>query len=246
MGRFKFSALVGAALLACAVGRRAGGRLPGALRAAAGRDRRQLVPARRHRDGSAASHRRPRQRAVRDDRLSSSFSIQAISTRRRCFGVGVGYQHSDHMRFDLTGEYRGKAAFCGLDRYDDHRRRRSGHLRRDQRLHGEEVRVDCSWSTATTTSARGTASRRMSARASVCRATPSTISRDVDVDQRRRSRTVQRPRSWNLAWALHAGVGMQVTDNLTLDLGYSYVNLGDAQTRRPDRVRRNQHRSTIR
>ena len=37
-------------------------------------------------------------------------------------------------------------------------------------------------------------------------------------------------RKWSLAWALHAGAGIQVNNNLTVDLGYSFVSLGDAQT----------------
>ncbi|OKO75329.1 outer surface protein (OMPA-like) heat-resistant agglutinin 1 [Bradyrhizobium sp. NAS80.1] len=35
---------------------------------------------------------------------------------------------------------------------------------------------------------------------------------------------------WNFAWALHAGLGYKVTPNVTLELGYSYMNLGDAVT----------------
>jgi opacity protein-like surface antigen len=35
---------------------------------------------------------------------------------------------------------------------------------------------------------------------------------------------------WNLAWALHAGLGYKVTPNVTVELGYSYLNLGDAVT----------------
>ena len=35
---------------------------------------------------------------------------------------------------------------------------------------------------------------------------------------------------WNLAWALHAGLGFQVTENLIFDLGYSFVDLGNART----------------
>jgi opacity protein-like surface antigen len=35
---------------------------------------------------------------------------------------------------------------------------------------------------------------------------------------------------WNFAWALHAGLGYQVTPNVTIELGYSYMNLGDATT----------------
>ncbi len=35
---------------------------------------------------------------------------------------------------------------------------------------------------------------------------------------------------WNFAWALHAGLGIQATDRMTVDLGYSYVSLGDVVT----------------
>jgi opacity protein-like surface antigen len=33
------------------------------------------------------------------------------------FGLGVGYQFNTWLRFDVTGEYRGRAAFFGHDRY---------------------------------------------------------------------------------------------------------------------------------
>ncbi len=33
---------------------------------------------------------------------------------------------------------------------------------------------------------------------------------------------------WNLAWALMAGVGYQIAPNMMVDLGYRYLNLGDA------------------
>jgi opacity protein-like surface antigen len=35
---------------------------------------------------------------------------------------------------------------------------------------------------------------------------------------------------WNFAWALHAGLGYKVTSNVTVELGYSYMNLGSAVT----------------
>ncbi len=35
---------------------------------------------------------------------------------------------------------------------------------------------------------------------------------------------------WNFAWALHAGLAYRVTPNVTLELAYSYVNLGDGIT----------------
>ncbi len=35
---------------------------------------------------------------------------------------------------------------------------------------------------------------------------------------------------WNFAWALMAGVEYPINDRLSLDLGYRYLNLGDAET----------------
>ena len=35
---------------------------------------------------------------------------------------------------------------------------------------------------------------------------------------------------WNFAWALHAGLAYKVTPNVTVELAYSYMNLGDAVT----------------
>ena len=35
---------------------------------------------------------------------------------------------------------------------------------------------------------------------------------------------------WNFAWALHAGLGYKVTPDVTIELGYSYVSLGNGTT----------------
>jgi opacity protein-like surface antigen len=35
---------------------------------------------------------------------------------------------------------------------------------------------------------------------------------------------------WNFAWAVYAGLGFEVTPKLTLDLGYRYLDLGDAES----------------
>ncbi|GLK56952.1 opacity protein-like surface antigen [Methylopila capsulata] len=36
---------------------------------------------------------------------------------------------------------------------------------------------------------------------------------------------------WNFAWALMAGVGYQVSDNVVIDANYRYVNLGDVKSK---------------
>jgi hypothetical protein len=35
---------------------------------------------------------------------------------------------------------------------------------------------------------------------------------------------------WSFAWALHAGLGVKVTPTMTVELAYSYLNLGDAES----------------
>ena len=35
---------------------------------------------------------------------------------------------------------------------------------------------------------------------------------------------------WNFAWALHTGLAYRVTPNMAIELGYSYMNLGDGVT----------------
>lgn len=47
-------------------------------------------------------------------------------------------------------------------------------------------------------------------------------------------RTGKRPdaEGWNFAWALAAGIGVDVADNVTLDAGYRYLALGSAETGR--------------
>ena len=37
--------------------------------------------------------------------------------------------------------------------------------------------------------------------------------------------------NWDFSWALMAGVGFEVTDNLMIDAGYRYLNLGDGKTK---------------
>jgi opacity protein-like surface antigen len=32
---------------------------------------------------------------------------------------------------------------------------------------------------------------------------------------------------WNLAWAVYAGLGFDVTDNFTMELAYRYLDMGD-------------------
>jgi opacity protein-like surface antigen len=140
-------------------------------------------------------------------------------------GLGFGYQYSDHFRVDFTGEYRGGASFHGLDLYTD---------------------ADAT-PTAGTDDYTGTKSEwTFLANAywdigdyrgfkpfigAGIGASYNTISnfRDVNVPAAGLAYGATASQL-NLAWALYAGVGYQVTPNLTIEAAYRYLNLGNAHS----------------
>jgi opacity protein-like surface antigen len=143
------------------------------------------------------------------------------------FGIGVGYQHSNNLRFDITGEYRGKSAFSALDHYEVDTSGDPGTFgtneytgKKSEWLFLVNGYYDIgTWHNVTPYVGAGIG------------VSLNTIDdfRDVNTPN---ANTAFAPSATtaNLAWALHAGVGIQATENLTIDLGYSFVSLGKAQT----------------
>ena len=153
------------------------------------------------------------------------------------FQLGIGYRHSDHLRFDLTGEYRGKSAFSALDRYDTN-------------TVGSNFTSDCTFSPSGDCATNHYTAKKDEWLFLVngyydfnpmygitpyvgagIGASYNSIYDFVD------NNTITGGQgwaptagTWNFAWALHAGASMQVNDNLSLDVGYSFVSLGGAQT----------------
>ncbi len=149
------------------------------------------------------------------------------------FQVGIGYQFNDWLRTDVTAQYRGKASFAGLDRYscpgtdgvcDDDPDTWDGTNdytgKKSEWLFMANAYVDLgTWSGITPYVGGGIGASR------------NTISSFRDVNVPAGGVAYGSTHSeWNFAWALHAGLGFQVTDRVTLDLGYSYLHLGDAQS----------------
>lgn len=138
------------------------------------------------------------------------------------FGVGVGFRFSEQLRFDLTGEYRGKAAFSALDQFDN-----GGTTNTDAYdakasewlflanayydlglWHGMSPYVGAGFGFSRNSIYDFTGSNVIAASGN----------------------WAPTGHDWSVAWALHAGASMRVTNNLTLDLGYSFVSLGSAKT----------------
>ena len=141
------------------------------------------------------------------------------------FGVGIGWRHSDHIRFDLTAEYRGKAHFAALDRYDS---AGDGTFEgaNDYTAKKSEITFLANgyWDFSPIHGITPYVGAGIGASYNII-----SDFRDINTPQLGVAYGATAGKL-NLAWALHAGLSMQVTERLTLDLGYSYLNLGDAQS----------------
>jgi opacity protein-like surface antigen len=146
------------------------------------------------------------------------------------FDLGVGYQFNNWLRVDITGQWRGRAnfhgsqftdAFAGSALVDNYSGSKSEAV---LMAHGY-VDLGTWWCVTPFIGAGiGTSYNRISAfrddgfgnTFGVAR--PSSVVYAADNGK------------WNFAWALHAGLAYRVTPNVTVELGYSYMNLGDATT----------------
>jgi opacity protein-like surface antigen len=139
------------------------------------------------------------------------------------FGVGVGYQFGSWFRADITGEYRAKASIHGLDivRFngvpvgtDDYRGNK------EEWLALVNLYADLgTWWCITPFVGVGIGGVR------------TTISSFVDTNTPNGGVAFAADTSkFNVAWAVHAGLGYKVSNSLTMELAYRYVHLGDAES----------------
>src|SRR4030088_1590141 len=138
-------------------------------------------------------------------------------------GLGVGYRVHNWFRADVTAEYRGNANFHGLDIVsfngavigtDEY------HASKSEWLALANAYVDLgTWWSVTPFIGAGVGFSR------------NTISSYVDTNTPTGGVAIapSAPK-WNFAWALHTGLAYRVNPGFTVELGYSFVNLGDATT----------------
>lgn len=144
------------------------------------------------------------------------------------FGLGVGYNINNWLRADVTGEYRGRANFHGLDIGFTAVPGANGNNFWPDRYTGSKYEwtvlfngyVDIgTWWNFTPFIGAGVGFSR------------NTITNfgDVNVAVLGDSHSSDASK-WNFAWALYAGVGYRVTPAMTVELAYRYIDLGDATT----------------
>lgn len=143
-------------------------------------------------------------------------------------GVGIGYDFSRRFRFDLTGEYRGKSNFRGLDTYFD----AGGACGGDNICTNEYEGIKSEWLMMTNAYWDIATVHGITPYVGAGVGLAAVTLRDFqDVNQEAGAiHWAEDNTEWNFAWALHAGVAYEISDALTLDMAYRYVNMGDGET----------------
>jgi opacity protein-like surface antigen len=144
------------------------------------------------------------------------------------YGFGIGVEHSRWLRFDVTGEYRGKQLFVGQDVYYNGGPCPGTGCGTNEYTADLEswvglanVYIDLvTWRGLTPYVGGGIGLAYVDVQGF----------KDVNVPQSGIYYGNQDTSSTNFAWALYAGVSYDVTDQFTLDLAYRYTDLGDVKT----------------
>jgi opacity protein-like surface antigen len=136
-------------------------------------------------------------------------------------GFGIGYQLNSWLRFDVTGEYRMNSTFNGLDviRSDGSTFTNDYRAKKSEWLLLANAYVDLgTWWCVTPFVGAGIGVSRIN------------ISGFTDVNTPNGGVAFGPDESqWSLAWALHAGLAFQATNNLSIELAYRYTSLGDGR-----------------
>jgi opacity protein-like surface antigen len=156
---------------------------------------------------------------------SQSFVDDGSFDSAPTFELGAGYKFNDWFRADVTGQYRGNSSFTALDSITPDSNpsgvySNSYSAQKSEWLFLANGYVDLgTYRGITPYIGAGIGASR------------NTISGFTDTNAVLGAGGYAGSESeWNFAWALHAGLGFQVTNNVILDLSYSYLNLGDAST----------------
>jgi opacity protein-like surface antigen len=147
--------------------------------------------------------------------VGNGFVFQSNSISDAMFiGGGVGYEFNNWLRFEATAEYRSRArvyAFgsyppSGLDTYE-------GYLKSWVFLANAFVDLG-TWDCWTPFVGAGIGTSYLQ------------LADFTDVNPNGGFGFGRNPSSWNLAWALYAGVSYNVSKNFKIDLTYRYLNYG--------------------
>jgi opacity protein-like surface antigen len=146
-------------------------------------------------------------------------------------GIGVGFNYNSWLRFDVTGEYRSKANFKGSDQFtffdgagtavahDDYTASKS------EWLFMANAYVDLgTWWCITPFIGGGVGMVRTTIH-DLRDNGHVFFSNGTNVPNVAYGATTSK---WNFAWAVHAGLAYKASSNVTFEIAYRYLNLGEA------------------
>ncbi len=163
--------------------------------------------------------------ALNDDPATLDWQNEGTFSSAPTYQVGVGYEFNEWFRVDGVVQYRGKADFDALDRYDTEGDgiwdgANQYEAEKSEWLVMMNSYIDLGTYAGITPYVGGGIG-----------ASRNTISgyQDINTPNAGVAYASSDPH-WEFAWALHAGFAMDITDRATIDLGYSYLDLGDGRT----------------
>jgi opacity protein-like surface antigen len=173
----------------------------------------------------------------------NSFSETTNFDSAGTYQAGVGYQFNSWFRADVTGEYRGSANFkgtdlvtfpfagavaSGIDNYS---------ASKSELLFLANVYADLgTWWCITPFIGAGVGTARVSINnftdngLSNAQVGGGGVPASVGGPPVASAVSAANGSEWNFAWALHAGLAYKISQNATLELAYSYVNMGNGTT----------------
>jgi opacity protein-like surface antigen len=171
------------------------------------------------------------------DTNSAAYNNVAVSQTKNfdsagIYGGGIGYQFSNWFRADVTGQYRGRSSFTGLDvatgtgPFVGFRGTDNYTATKSEVLFLANAYIDLgTWWCITPFVGAGVGTARVS------------VANFTDTGdfingglQAHSFNYAGEASKWNFAWSAHAGLAYKVTQNLTLELAYSYVDMGSGIT----------------
>ena len=178
----------------------------------------------------------------RVDRLNNALDANNLTSNQRLgfdtagiFGLGVGYRFNNWFRADITGQYRGNANFHGLDVITFNNGGTIGNGAdtytgsKSEWLFLANAYADLgTWWCITPFVGAGVGTARVQVSNFVDQGVGSLFPPGSGIGPS--TAYADTASKWNFAWALHAGLAYHVSPSFTVELAYSFVNMGDGIT----------------
>ena len=176
------------------------------------------------------------------DRLNNVLDVNSLTSDQRLgfdtggiFGLGAGYTFNNWFRADVTAQYRGNTNFHGLDVITFNNGGTIGNgadtytATKSEWLFLANAYADLgTWWCITPFVGVGVGTARVQIANFTDQGVGSLFPPGSGVGPS--TAFADSASRWNFAWALHAGLAYNVSPNLTIEMAYSYVNMGDGIT----------------